>query len=355
MSPIRFRGRRNWHHLRRRMGWYATKRCKISTVRNRSLAPYLWMLAGCFFTAWMGQLAHLLKDSCDWRLIALVRSCLAFVLAIGLARMAGAQLVFWGSGALWLRGCASSVSLLCTFFALGRLPTSEVLTLTNTFPIWVAFLSWPLLRAIPSLSVWLAAACGVLGVALIQSPHFQVDTQASWAVALSLTAALTSAIAMLGLHRVKGLHPWAIVVHYSGVATLFVLGSWLVGNAPALSVRNDARTVLLLLGVGVAATLGQVCVTRAFTSGLPERVSVVGLMQIVFALGMDLLFEGPRVQAITLAGIGLVLAPTAWMMAGKAKPKEKRVPRIAPSGSRTPSPLYPHSSLLSALGSGQKK
>jgi hypothetical protein len=34
-------------------------------------------------------------------------------------------------------------------------------------------------------------------------------------------------------------------------------------------------------------------------------------MQIVFALGLDLLFEGPCLSLITLAGIGLVLAPTA--------------------------------------------
>ena len=276
------------------------------------------MLAGCFFTAWMGQLAHLLKDNCDWRLVALARSSLAFLFALGLTRLSGADLVFWGPGALWLRGCASSLSLLFTFFALARLNTSEVMTLTNTFPIWVAFLSWPLLRIRPSLSVWLAAGCGVFGVALIQSPHFQTDAGATQAVLLSLAAALTSAVAMLGLHRLKALHPWAIVTHYSGVATVFVLGSWIVGGAPDLVPLKDRTTLLLLLGVGVAATLGQVCVTRAFTSGQPARVSVVGLTQIVFALGLDFLFLGPSVQSMTLAGIGLVLAPTAWMMAGKA-------------------------------------
>src|SRR5215471_6949640 len=131
------------------------------------------MLGGCFFLAWMGQFAHLLRDACDWRVVALARSCLAFAFAFGLARLTGARLVFWRPGALWLRGCASSLSLLCTFFALAQLPTSEVLTLTNTFPIWVAFLSWPLLRVRPSLSVWLAAGCGVLGVALIQTPHLR--------------------------------------------------------------------------------------------------------------------------------------------------------------------------------------
>ena len=287
-------------------------------MSDRSVAPYLWMIAGCFFTAWMGQLAHLLRDACDWRLVALTRAGLAFGFAAVLARLSGARLVFWRPGALWLRGCASSLSLLCTFFALARLPTSEVLTLTNTFPIWVAFLSWPLLGTRPTVSVWLAAGCGVLGVALIQSPHFQAGPRASLAVALALTAALTSAVAMLGLHRLKGVDPWAVVVHYSGVATVFVLASWAIGGPPDLAPLGDAKTLLLLGGVGLAATLGQVCVTRAFTSGQPARVSVVGLVQIVFALGLDVLFQGPVVRTVTLAGIALVLAPTAWMMAGRA-------------------------------------
>jgi drug/metabolite transporter (DMT)-like permease len=286
------------------------------------------MLLGCFLTAWMSQFAHLLKDSCDWRVVALARTGLAFAFAVGLARLAGARLVVRGPRALWMRSFASSTSLLCMFFALAQIPTSEVLTLTNTFPVWVAFLSWPLLRVRPTASVWLAAGCGVLGVALIQSPHFEADPSATLAVALSLTAALTSAVAMLGLHRLKGLHPWAIVAHYSGVATLFVLSSWGVGGPPALP-APDARTVLLLLGVGVAATLGQVCVTLAFTSGPPARVSVVGLMQIVFALGLDFCFEGPNLHPLSLAGIALVLAPTAWMMAGKAarEPEEDSVPK----------------------------
>ena len=287
-------------------------------MNNRAFTPYLWMVSGCLAIAAMGQFAHLLKDDCDWRVVALARSALAFAFAFALARLSGAELVLWRPGALWLRGCASSISLLCTFFALARLPTSEVLTLTNTVPIWVAFLSWPILRVRPSLSVWLAAAFGVLGVVLIQSPHFHADVKATPAVVLSLTAALTSAIAMLGLHRLKGVHPWAIVTHYSGVATVFVLGSWAIGGPPDLTVLKNPTTLLLLLSVGATATLGQVCVTRAFTAGPPARVAVVGLTVVVFALALDLVFHGPDVRPLTLAGIGLVLAPTAWMMAGRA-------------------------------------
>jgi drug/metabolite transporter (DMT)-like permease len=283
-------------------------------VENRSIAPYIWMTCGCFCLAWMGQFAHLLRDVCDWRVVALVRASLAFVFALGLAKLTGARLVLWRPGALWLRGCASSISLLCTFFAFTALPTAEVLTLTNTFPIWVAFLSWPLLHVRPSLAAWISASIGVLGVALIQSPHFEVDGKALHAVAISLAAALTNAVAMLGLHRLQGLHPWAIVAHYSGVATVFVLGACLVGPSPDFSPLVEGMTILMLLAVGVAATLGQLCVTQAFTSGQPTRVSVVALLQVVFALALDLLIAGATMAPITLAGITLVLAPTAWVM-----------------------------------------
>jgi drug/metabolite transporter (DMT)-like permease len=311
------------------------------------------MICGCFFIAWMGQFAHLLRGSgdgadsagLDWRIGAVVRGGLAFLFAIGLARLSGAKLVLRGTLALWVRGCASSISLLCTFYSLSQLPPSEVLTLTNTFPIWVALLSWPLLRTRPTLSVWLSAGCGVLGVVLIQWPHYHSDggnQEASWAIPLSLMAALTNAIAMLGLNRVKDIHPWAIVVHYSGIATLFVVGACLVGPLPDPTPLADGTTLLLLLGVGVAATLGQVCLTRAFTTGDPARISVVTLTQVVFALGLHLIFEGFNVPAITLTGIALVLAPTAWVMAGRhAAPKAVPQPTSQRRLSTNENPIAP--------------
>jgi drug/metabolite transporter (DMT)-like permease len=286
-------------------------------VINRALAPYAWMLCGCLSFAWMGEFAHFLGPTCDWRIVALARSALAFSFALTCARLSGARLVLWRPGILWLRSCTGSLSLLCTFFAFGCLRASEVLTLTNTFPIWVAVLSWPLLRERPSLSVWLAAGCGVLGVALIFRPSLDVGDSARLAMPLALIAAMTSAVAMLGLHRLKDVDPWAIVVHFSGVATLFVLVACFAGERPAFETMLIGNNLWLLLGVGVAATFGQFCLTLAFTAGPPARISVMGLTQPLFALGLDLLFEPAPLGQLTLAGMALVLAPTAWMMAGK--------------------------------------
>src|SRR5262249_3574504 len=101
------------------------------------------MLLGSMAFAVMGTLAHALGSSCDWRIIALARSSLALVFGAVLALTAGVQLVFLRPRTLWMRSIAGSFSLVGTFFALTRLPVSDVLTLTNMFPIWVAVLSWP--------------------------------------------------------------------------------------------------------------------------------------------------------------------------------------------------------------------
>jgi drug/metabolite transporter (DMT)-like permease len=288
--------------------------------RRRSVLPYVWMLCGCFTFAWMGEFAHELGHTqhCDWRLIALARSSLVLGLAIGLTLAGRAPFVFWHTPILWVRSVAGSLSLVCTFYAFTCLRTPEVLTLTNTFPIWVALLSWPLLRVRPTGSVALAAVCGVAGIFLIQQASFD---GAGLAFVLALLAAFCSAVAMLGLHRLTDLDARAIVVHFSGVATVLVVAVCLLGQLLGKPVpweqMREREIALLLVGVGVTATVGQLFLTQAFRTGEPARVSVVGLTQIVFVLALDPLFGQSSFHPSTLAGIGLVLAPTAWVLVGR--------------------------------------
>ena len=102
---------------------------------------------------------------------------LAVVFSLLLTLAAGAKLVFWRPRALWVRSIAGSVSLVCTFYALPRLPISDVLTLTNVFPVWVALLSWPLLGEVPTKEAWIAIVCGVTGVVLVAQPHLAEDAR----------------------------------------------------------------------------------------------------------------------------------------------------------------------------------
>jgi drug/metabolite transporter (DMT)-like permease len=281
------------------------------------------MLLGSFSFAWMGTTAYGLRLSCDWQIIALARAGLALVFALFLAGLGGVRLVLFRPPILWVRSIAGSISLVCTFYALTRLPQSHVLTITSTFPIWVALLSWPLYQEKPGVQVWLSVASSVLGVVLIEHPAGLAKDPSellagNLAVFCAITASFATAVAMLGLHQLHYLHPWSIVAHFSGVAVLFCVASFaLGGNEPDLHHLPSSNAFLWLLVLGVTATIGQLFLTKAFTAGPPAKVSVVGLTQVVFAMVLDVWLWGRSFSPTTLGGMALILAPTAWLMAGR--------------------------------------
>lgn len=281
---------------------------KVAPVR-----PYLWMLQASFAFAIMATLTHVVGRWCDWQVIAIVRSGCALVFTALIALAAGSRVIVWRPLTLWVRSVAGSFSMVCTFYALTRLPASDVLTLTNMFPLWVVLLSWPLLGEAPPGHIWLSVASGVAGVVLIQQPHL---ARGEFAVVAAAAASLFTAVAMLGLHRLRDLEARTIVIHFSAVALCFCVASLFVfGRAPLADEVPASRMVLFLLGVGVTATVGQLFLTQAFAAGSPARVSVIGLTQIVFALVLEVVFVGHRLEPLGLLGMALVIGPTAWVMA----------------------------------------
>ncbi|MCE9560922.1 MAG: DMT family transporter [Planctomycetes bacterium] len=292
---------------------------------------YIWMLCGSFSFTLMGVLAHVLLQSnrtCDWQTVAVFRAGIVAVLAVMIALGTGVKLVFW-PWRLWLRSISGSCSMLCTFYAFDKLPVADVFTLTNTFPIWVALLSWPLYGHSPGLKVLVAVLIGVVGVALVEQPHF---ASGNFGVASALAAAGFTAVAMLGLHSLSNLEPLAIVAHFSTVATGFCLTAlsmpyffpeWAgpLGHDPAAVL--EPRVMLELVGMGVAALVGQLFLTLAFSHGAPAKVSVVGLTQIVFGLAFGVALFKHEVNRLTLVGTVLVIAPTAWLLTRERQVQDK--------------------------------
>lgn len=295
-------------------------------MHRPGLLPYLWMLVGAAFFACMAALAYALREDVDWQWIAIVRTGLAMFFAASMAVVARKRLVFLRPRKLWMRSIAGSVSLVCGFYAMTHYPVSEVLTLTNMFPLWVAVLSLPLLGEWPTADVWPSLGLGLVGVVLIQQPQFAHGQQGHLAVAAAVVSSFTSAIALIGLHQVREIDPRAIVAHFSAVALACCVVALFVFPRQHPLVL-EPRIVLLLLGVGLTATVGQLCLTMAFSAGPPARVSVVGLSQVGFMMLMEMVFWRRSFDALTLLGIGLVMAPTAWtLLRGPARVKMREVP-----------------------------
>ncbi len=276
--------------------------------------PALWMLGGAFCFATMGATTHALGPRCDWLVIALVRVLIMFASTALMARAAGVRLVVFRPATLWMRSLAGSFSLVGNFFALTRLPVADAITLSNTYPLWIVLVTAFALRQPPAAAEVLGMISGLVGVVLIQRPHLGGDR---FAVLVALLSSVSTAVAMMGLHRLRGLDPRAVVAHFAGVASL-IAGAWLLLRRDAIMPTTlDSTTILLLLGVGVSGTAGQFFLTRAYASGPPTQVALIGLTQVVFALGFDVVLWGRSMTAMTLAGFVLVLAPTA-LLSGRA-------------------------------------
>jgi len=278
-------------------------------------ASYLHMLWASLAFAVMAAFSHWAGESCDWQLVVVARAVVAFFFAAIIAKVGGVHLVWRGSATLWVRSVAGSTGMLCNFYALAHLPVSDTLTLMNTSPIWVTLLLWLVFGQRPTIGIICAVLTSVAGIALIQQPHFQ---NGKFACLMALCGAFCTSIAMLGLNRLKQIDPRAIVVHFSGVASIVTVLFLLLTNRKDYSTQLSNKSVLFLLVlVGAAGVAGQIGMTRAFAKGQASRISVIALSQILFGLGFDVLFWNHSVNLISLFGMVLVIVPTAWLILGK--------------------------------------
>lgn len=300
--------------------------------RWNGLLPAVWMISAAFCFAAMGALAHEVGARCDWLLIALMRIFATFVFSIALAWVGGARLVLWKPRTLWWRSIAGTVSVACTFYALTRLPVADVLTITNTYPLWIVLTSFLGAGRGGRAFDLACVACGILGVVLIQQPH-GAGEGGGGGVAIALLASVTTAIAMLGLHRLKDVDARAVVAHFSGLASLSIAAWLILARSPSAMIRSiDPTAAWLLLGVGLFGTAGQILLTKAYASGPPAKIAVLSLTQVVFGLVFDVFLQDRRLTLPTIAGFVMVLGPTAWITSRAAR---------AGGGSRPVDPAEP--------------
>jgi drug/metabolite transporter (DMT)-like permease len=275
---------------------------------------YFYMLCGALAFALMGTVSHAAGEHVAWQGVALARAGIAFALSWATAWASGVRLVWFGPSALWVRSLAGSTGLFCSFYALTHLPVADALTLTNTSALWVTLISRLVLRERLATSVWLAMLLALAGVVCLQQPHF---AGGKFACFIALLCGLWTALAMLGLNRLQNLDARAVVVHFSGVSSIATAIFFALTTAGRADLRlPDAWAWLLLCGVGVLGVLGQYGMTLAFARGHAPRVAVVTLAQVLFALVLDVTVGRREINALSLAGMALIVAPTAWLLVG---------------------------------------
>ena len=291
----------------------------VTTPLKPIVNPALWMICGAFSFTLMGGMANALGPRCDWRIVAQSRTIFSFFAALILARIAGAHLVLFRPRILWLRSIAGTLSLISTFYALSHLLVDDVLTLTNTYPLWIVLIGYLIWGETVESSILMAIASALVGVVLIQQPHMDGNRAALGA---ALAAATFTAVAMMGLNRLGQIDPRAVVTHFSGVAALIMIPLIFLGHPVDWQAMADPITGSLLLGVGITGTIGQIFLTKAYAAGSAPRVAVIGMSQVAMGLMFDILYRQKLPLRGSLVGMLLVVGPVMWViLQGKGRPK----------------------------------
>lgn len=280
------------------------------------------MLIGSLFFAVMGLLIESLGTEYSFAWIATIRSAVATTIAVCMVLYARANFVVLRPASLWMRSLAGCTAMLCLFFAMTHYDVAVVLSLSSMYPIWVAILGWPMLGQVPSRDTWLALLISTLGMWLIYAaataPNPSRNEHAHYlpqvAIPLAALASMFSAVALIGLHRVKEIDPRAVVTHFSAVSTLLSFVLWSCMPMQKMSSDTDNGSIIRLVAVGVAAVLGQLFLTKAFAAGRPARISVIGLSQVAFAASYKWIFEDRIPSRVGFTGMLLVVGATVWVM-----------------------------------------
>jgi drug/metabolite transporter (DMT)-like permease len=250
----------------------------------------------------MAVAARLGGQALPWQEIVASRFLVGAITAFAIGRAQKKTLRIKNQREGWLRTIFGTLAACGTFFTLAQphLAVGDAATLFATSPIFVALLSWPLLRERVRGAVVFAIVIAFAGILVVAQP--KLDT-AGHVVAAGVLTAVMSATAMIWLRRIgPGESSEAIVFHFSSFGFLVTLAlSIPVWRTP------DLRSALWLLVTGVSGGLAQVAMTRAYSLDVAARVSAIGYSGVVFTRLFALPIFGEVPSSMQLVGSALII------------------------------------------------
>jgi S-adenosylmethionine uptake transporter len=270
----------------------------------------LWMVLGAFFFATMGVGVKMASASFNSFELVFYRGLVGIVLMSLLLRAHGTPLRTPVPLMHVWRSAVGGFSLGAWFFAIAHLPLATAMTLNYMSGVWVAafivggaILFGKAERQGPLLATVLM---GFAGVVLTLRPT--IDQNQLFAGLMGLLSGMSSSLAYLQVTALgRAGEPVERTVFYFAVGTMVVGvgGIAFTGFTPWEQISWQAA--IWLLPIGLFASLGQWCMTRAYSHGHTLVVASLQYSGIVFAALYSLLLFGDQIPLIGWLGMLLIV------------------------------------------------
>ncbi|WP_373975365.1 DMT family transporter [Chitinibacter sp. SCUT-21] len=213
------------------------------------------------------------------------------------------------------RSVSGFIALMLYFYAISHLPLATAVTLNYTSPIFFVLVTTMHQRRWPQLTQICSVILGFIGVVLLLKPTL---TGEQWfAGVLGLGSGVLASIAYLNVSELgkAGEPEWRTVFYFSLVSTLGA-GLWMLLQQAALHAPS-ARDWLVVIGMGAAATVAQLSMTRAYRKGRSLVIVSLAYLTVLFSTVFTWLIWGNQISQLSL--FGMVLIATAGIWAGATR------------------------------------
>lgn len=273
----------------------------------------LWMLLGAAFFATMGVCVKFGSEHFNSAELVFYRGVVGLVFLAIIAKQQKVSLRTKYPGMHLWRSVIGVSSLSAWFYAIAHLPLATAMTLNYMSSVWIAafIVGGSLVNWNPQdgRSAWsqgplaLSVMAGFSGVVMMLQPT--VEQNQIFAGLIGLMSGFGAAFAYMQVMALGRLgEPAARTVFYFAMGTAV---SGLIGMGFAGVSEWNWEHAVWLLPVGVFASLGQLCMTRAYSQGATLVVANLQYSGIVFAALYSLLLFGDDIPLIGWAGMALIV------------------------------------------------
>jgi drug/metabolite transporter (DMT)-like permease len=235
---------------------------------------------------------------------------LPWALRVGRSGLATQRL----GGHLWRSGLGLA-AMYCFFYAIPRLPLAEAMLLNYSSPLYLPLIAWLWIREKPPSSALLASLLGLIGIAMIVKPG--LVGFGSMAALIGWISGLLAATAMVSIRRIADTEPTLRIVFY------FAACSSALSLLPALWSWQPLPIAAWwpLLGAGLAATLGQLALTRAYSLAAAALVGPFTYTCVLFSALIAWIVWGEALDRLSIAGGLVVIASCILVSLRRREPR----------------------------------
>ncbi len=202
------------------------------------------------------------------------------------------------------RGLSGTIALALFFYCITVLPLATAITLNYTAPLFLTVLTMLVFKDKFHLPLSIAIGLGFAGVVLLLHPTLARDQLLPGL--LGLISGFFASLAYLNVKQLGKLgEPETRTVFYFSLIATLASGVWMLFD----SVHSVSwQSGILLLGLGITATLAQLAMTRAYRFGKTLVVGSFAYSTIIFASLFGIVLWHEALPLSSWLGMALIIA-----------------------------------------------